>query len=157
MPTYREARTQSRDLYERNDCAVVAVAVATDIDYETVHAMFAKAGRRPRCGTMRWVTDDVLDTMVEKKMIKSYTEDEPVRVYRKLVNTLYNYQTGEWKKTREYREGQFSMKTIADQYPKSQPFIAFVSRHCAAVIDGEVQDWTKGRTHRVKHCYLINR
>ena len=42
---------------ERNDCTVKAVSIVTGLDYNKVHAAFAAAGRKPRRGARRHITE----------------------------------------------------------------------------------------------------
>lgn len=45
---------------ERNDCAVRAIAYATEEKYETIHALAAEVGRQPQRGMRTYQMEDVL-------------------------------------------------------------------------------------------------
>ncbi len=47
----------SEKLHENHDCTVKAVAIVLDMDYSTVHRAFANAGRKPRKGVRRDITE----------------------------------------------------------------------------------------------------
>jgi hypothetical protein len=54
--------------YETNDCVVTAVAVASEIPYETAHSMLAKQGRKPKDGTYGFQFHPVLDGWCREKL-----------------------------------------------------------------------------------------
>ena len=62
-------RSASQSMNETDDCVVIAVAVATGLNYREVHKAFEKAGRTPRKGTSTWkmeVAIRILGFRVEK-------------------------------------------------------------------------------------------
>ena len=49
---YERMRDVSRDVFaEKNDCGVIALAIASGSTYKDAHAACARAGRKPRDGT----------------------------------------------------------------------------------------------------------
>lgn len=142
---YKSCREDSNAMKETNDCSVVAVSVVTGVPYNEVHAMFKEAGRENRQGTMYYITDKVLNRMVDLGVIKGWSQHVPVK----------KRKTTDWYGNSRIASGSFTMKTIADQYPSTTTFMAFVRGHVAAVKGGIVQDWTNNRRHLVKTVYVI--
>jgi len=58
---FEEVSTLSNDAEENNDCAVKAVSIATGIDYNMVHAIFNKFGRKDGGGSPRHITESVIE------------------------------------------------------------------------------------------------
>lgn len=54
---YEGARAESQALREKDDCAVVAMTIATGLPYADVHLTFAACGRRARRRTPMYITD----------------------------------------------------------------------------------------------------
>ncbi len=109
------------------DCAVIAVAISCRVPYATAHALFEKAGRRKGGRTPRHMTEEVLDAL-----------------------------GFEWVKfkPRQKNGSGYTPKTIGAAC-RGGHYMAYVKSHVLAVVNGEVQDWTKNRTHRVKYVWRI--
>lgn len=60
MITYVSCIKESKFFREKNDCAVIAVAVATQTPYQEVHRLFRRFGRIDRRSTPFLVTSSVL-------------------------------------------------------------------------------------------------
>ena len=131
---YAKAKLGSSMHNERNDCVVVAVSIAANQPYDYIHRLFQKYGRKARCGTSDHITRKVLSQLATRRKISKWSVDRP----------------------KKPGGGKFTMKTIADQYPRSQRFMAFTCDHAAAVVDSKVEDWTENRNHRVVRVYKIN-
>ena len=117
---------ESRLKNENKDCAVRAVSIATDYEYDSAHYVFQLCGRRPRKGTPWEVTEKAV-RLLEHRMI-DVTHQFESRTVRTLEREM------RWVKGK---------------------FLVRVYRHVLPVVDGRVFDWTKGRRHRVKAVYKL--
>lgn len=121
---------------ETNDCAVRALAIATQTPYAEVHKNLKAKGRRDRRGTkLAWITEAV------KQLAPGSEEIVPSSIsscgsrfrisYPNLSDTL-----------RKYREGRY---------------VIVVTGHAIAVIDGIVHDsgQIKGGRSRVRRIYRV--
>lgn len=88
MKNYHEASLASQEFNERNDCAVRAVAVATGVDYATVHKLFKKHGRRNGRGTPPSMTWAVVIELGFK--LVDVTRKVPARTVRKASPYLHD-------------------------------------------------------------------
>lgn len=123
--TYSTADQLSKELNEKNDCAVRAVSIACETDYRSVHTLMTAHGRRHRCGTNFETTTKAVISALDYDAV-----DITSRVRGKTVKTV----------ARELHNGRFLVR---------------VSRHILAVVDGKVEDWTDGRQHRVKQVLKV--
>jgi hypothetical protein len=69
---YDSIRNESKDRNEDNDCAVRAVALATDSEYGRIHRRFKRAGRISRKGTPRMMTRDVVKSLANIRDVKHF-------------------------------------------------------------------------------------
>lgn len=53
-------RSQSKRPKQRDDCAVVAYAIATGVSYDTAYDRYARAGRKSSRSTPHAITEDLL-------------------------------------------------------------------------------------------------
>jgi hypothetical protein len=117
-----------RSLNETNDCAVRAVAAATDTHYADVHSLMARNGRKPRRGTPNEISRKVLDILGFK------TQEVTPFFKSKTIRTLGHEL--------KYRQGTY---------------LVWTRGHILAIVDGEVKDFTKGRCHRVRRIERVVR
>lgn len=127
MRKYLEARNESIRMREHNDCAVIAVSIAARVPYKRAHAALRDAGRRDRAGTYWYQSEKAL---------------------RALGCTL------EVIEPRKRDGGQYTMKTIGGAYKRGYYMIR-VRGHVAAMVNGEVLDWSEGRRHRVNQIVRV--
>lgn len=116
---YKEASVESDKYKEKHDCAVVAVSIATGIDYNVVHAIFAKFGRENGLG----VDMDVIESVLEYFNFLWVDEN---RFSAKTMKTLGRQLTHE-----------------------KGTFLVTVSRHISCAKDGFIHDWIAGRQIRI--------
>jgi len=113
---------------ERSDCVVKAISITCEMGYDKVHAMVKSKGRKNRCG------------------VKLVTK---IAIFAELT---YNYGfdliTFVPKRQGKRQFSQYTMATIGKAFPKGRYLIS-VRGHMAAMVDGEILDWTAGRRHRV--------
>lgn len=111
---------------EDRDCTVKALTAITGLDYDTVHAAFAKAGRKPRKGCRRHITN-------KAAKILGY-ELEPVRFRAKTAITVER-----------------------DPLLRTGTYLIGMTHHLAAMIDGELVDWSQGRRKRINDVFKLTK
>ena len=125
-PEFDKLVSQQHAHGEHNDCTVKALTAATGLTYADCHAALAAQGRKKGHGC-NWYS-------VGPKAAKALGFD------LKLIP-----------------DHQYSAKTMAtverDRFFRRGSYVAQVRGHVAAVVDGQVIDWTAGRRHRIKYIY----
>lgn len=106
---------------ETNDCAVVAVVIATGAPYEKVHQMMESKGRKSRRGTAQNITNAVLSKLGYMRF--------PIRDREVLTNGL-------------------TIRTLLPYLPEGT-FLVHTPGHILCIRDGVVQDWSANRLLRV--------
>lgn len=124
---YKTIYEEAKQFGETRDCAVKAAAIATKTDYAKVHRLFALQGRKNRQGSQQHWTPRVLDQL-------GYDMEDITALAR--------------------RCGARTVRT-AERVLGGGTFLVRVSGHILCIRDGEVQDWTAGRQHRVKAVYRV--
>lgn len=125
---------------ETNDCTVRALAAASGATYNDAHAALAKHGRPHRKGPPA------------KRVYAHGRYHIDCPALRKAALDL-----GCTWKVLEPAEYQAKTMTTAtrDRRLAKGHFICMVRGHVAAVVNGEVIDWTDGRRHRIKEVYEL--
>lgn len=120
---YKQAASISESMNESNDCTVIALAIATESSYQDAHKVLSILGRKPRHG----MNSRTIKTMMQigAKMLGRVVDNTPT------------YPTST------------TMATVGERYPHGR-WLVICRGHIAALVDGQVQDWTAGRKHRVK-------
>ena len=113
---------------ETNDCAVKAIAAATDVRYSIVHAFCKARGRKARCGTR-------LDTI------------------ERTVQTDLGFSMERVKLTRNWTVNQIEQ---GNAWKDGQSYLVLTSGHMLAVVDGVVHDWSKGSKRRAKMVWRVS-
>jgi len=130
---YEKVMETSNEFFERNDCAVKALAIATGEGYEMAHYALECQGRKPRDGTFIWQTLDALESL-------GYT-------WERIDATQIPARTG------------LTLNRLLTEKPGAFPdrYIVSYSRHLGAVAGSEVLDWSKNRRKRIVCMYKISR
>ena len=136
MMNYKTVDLDSDAIGERNDCVVKALALVCQLPYKQVHDMLKSNGRRKGDGTNHITFDATKKTL--EGMGYKFTQETP----------RYVYPDG--------HEGKYTMKTIGGVYPEGNVLLQSTG-HQAALIDGEIQDWTQGRMHRVHYVWVVTK
>ena len=126
MNNFEKVKNESFKANESNDCAVKAIAIACNVPYKVAHKALANLGRRNRRGTL----NSTIHTAI--KQLGFNLECITFKVKAKTVTTL-----------------------AADRAVKDGFFVAFVRGHIAAIVNGQIEDWTEGKRHRVRLVYKI--
>lgn len=143
---FEDIRRASDKIGEWNDCTVVAVALATNTPYETVHKMLADLGRVKGRGTS-------IANMKEVCLKLGY--EMKAWSMQEYINMLHAYPKS-WRAT-----------VITTHQPRRCPkawaplkdrrFIFHTARHVAAVIDAKVHDWSINNSLRVNTVYEVTK
>lgn len=126
---YNEVFSRSKELNERNDCVVKAMAISCDISYDQAHEAHQKVGRKHRRG---FVTDNIEDVY------------ENIGANLELIGEPPKQPSGY----------SYTPKTIHKLCQQGR-FICFCRGHIFAVVDGEVLDWTANTKHRITKVYKV--
>lgn len=129
MDKYREYRTNAPK-GAHNDCTIVALGLLCNIPYLDAFAAGELVGRKYNHGlTVPAVLKmfEILDTPLCK------IDDD--RLYNDNGNRLTCRSVG-----RYFGDGRY---------------LVLLRAHALALIDGQVEDWTKGRCHRIESMYRI--
>lgn len=109
-------------------CSPIAVALVTGKTFKTAQNWLAKQGRKIGRGTPRSWTHQALKD-------NGYT----IRRLKRLE--------------KECR----TVRTLERRVGKNATLLVHTRQHVLAVVDGKVQDWTKGRLHRIQEIYLVEK
>ena len=125
---YNKTRAESHQFKETNDCAVVAVALATDCPYKDVHGIMGTLGREPRSGTP-W--------SIIKSTVHFLGFDVEITTPRKPCG------------------GKYTSYKLPPNLDPNKRYMAVVSGHILAIINGRVEDWTQGRRCRIEQIWEV--
>ena len=113
---------------EARDCTVKALAAATGLSYSDCHAAMAKHGRKPKRGSHCYTMEKAAKSL-GFQMIRQDRSSYSAKTCRTAP--------------RDRRLAAMGSVILA------------TSGHVAALVDGEVIDWTTGRLHRIQTVYQI--
>lgn len=128
---YERMSRLSSSMGEYNDCVPKAIALAARIPYSEALAICALAGRRKGRGVSTETALQVLELKHPTIRVDVTRPEQP-------------------------NGSRYTMTTIGKVCQRGY-YIAVVDGHAAAVINGEVCDWTEGRRNRVKRLYRITK
>ncbi len=138
---YTSMRSAGDQMGERNDCAVIALAIVCGVSYEKAWSTLNELGRRKRGGTFRFHTLQAIKSLGKRlervhlaDMIASYPK--PHRNVLKSVTTHHPARFPKaWKDGRTY--------------------LIFTSTHALAVQDGVCHDWSASNALRVEEIFEV--
>jgi hypothetical protein len=131
---YSAHLAQGRDMGERNDCAVRAVAAATGRAYDEVHAMFKAEGRRDAKRTLTSITWKVLTQLgfrVESRYAIDFIAKYPGN-HRYALKSVTTHHPDRFKNV----------------WADGKTYLMFTPGHVLAIVNGVNHDWTRGRALR---------
>jgi hypothetical protein len=132
LETIQETREY---LSDKGCCALVATAVAFDIDFKESQQYYDNAGRRRRTGTSILQINRVVDKLKLSQDVN--VEQEKPSIYTKgKTMTAGN-----------------CIKYLDDDCN----YIALTSGHALGIREGKVEDWTAGRRHHITKLYKVTR
>ncbi len=127
---YDELRAEGGIFQERQDCAVIAVALTCQTTYETAWKTLAKFGRVSGKGTIFHLMTAPAVTALGFKL--SYMEN------------------------RQKSGSRYTPRSVGKAFPKGY-FLCRVKGHIFAVVDGKVLDHSEGRCRRIKEIYQVTK
>ncbi len=134
---------------DRNCCTVVASSIAFDVPFEEMQTYFFKHGRQRNKGY--WM----------RKIIKDIAKDYGYKVTTFAKKKKYYYDKSSYFYNTETNEKTLENCPITvnncTSYLDKGIYILGVSRHVLALKNGIVEDWTKGRKHRINKIYKIEK
>lgn len=130
MVTKYDVDAASKYCGENNDCAIKAVALATDTSYLVIKRQMAQMGR------------------------KSGEATNFDRITKPLLEKMGYLVTDVTKIVREHAKTPRTFERIA---PKGEVFLIQIDRHILCVKNGRVLDWTSGRRHHIRKVHVISK
>ncbi len=128
---YDRVQKMSAVLGEWNDCTVMATALACDMEYLDAHDICSELGRR-KGGRLNTVW----------------------KLIPRLKDLGYRVRAFDREELIQGNGSMYTMVSIVRKLGVGR-YIVQVRGHVAAVVDGEVLDWTAGRRHRVLRIWEI--
>jgi len=130
----------SRAFNENRDCAVIAIAAATGLDYAKAHLAMSVKGRQTRTGSSVNMILGAIDYLGFEAVPVPFSE------------ILKDYPPC-------YREVSKLTPRQVQKFPKAWvgkgDFIGITCNHALAICNGEVLDWSDGRRHQIKRLFRI--
>lgn len=128
-------------LLDVNNCAVIAVCIATSEPYDKVHEMFLAKGRKLRRGVRTSTIEEVMNDL-------GY--DMVVRLQGTFISRYPSPHCKVLHFVTTHHPARFN-KVWAD----GKTYLFSTGGHILCVKDGVNHDWTKGRAKRVKVVYEV--
>lgn len=145
MKSFREIQNISKAVHEKNDCAIIAISILTDIPYETVHNEFTKIGRKQGQAVSIMHMETVLNNL-GYIIIHSHVSG-PESLLRMVAN-----RTSKFSK----RVHIFNKELQSFEILKLFKTLVYTNRHVAALIDGKLIDWSaESKKQKVRHIQFI--
>ena len=123
----RDCKSASYALDEKNDCTVRAIAITTGEGYDMAHYAMEEHGRRKGKGAQLYAMKDACEAL-GYEMLKLHRD--------------------KW-------EDVAKTATTATKLQWPGRYIISFRGHVAAMVDGDIYDWVKGRRHRILDIYHI--
>lgn len=139
---YTIMRSASNAFDERNDCTVVASAIACGVTYAEAHKALEKFGRKKGKG----VSIMKMVTAIKEELgffVKLVPASEFISRYPKGHRDVLKHVT-------THHPERFN-----DVWADGNTYIFFTTDHVAAVVNGVNHDWTKGRAKRVQAIFRV--
>ncbi|NDG64907.1 MAG: hypothetical protein EBY29_15805 [Planctomycetes bacterium] len=137
---YRALAEKAKDMSENRDCAVKAVALVCGVSYEVAHDTLAKAGRQSGKGTFTHIIKQACNDLGYRAIELSMAE-----------------------KIAQYPGNHKNLRSITNHHPHrfnkvwkdGKNYLFLNATHVAAVMDGELIDWSVGRPMPLIALYHI--
>jgi len=114
----------------RNDCSVIAISIVCRTTYKAAFIACEKVGRKPKGGLSS--------------------------IYIGFVAKSLGFNLEVIAGLKQKNGSNYTAKTIGDKLKKGY-YLVFTSDHVFAVVNGDVEDWTKNRKHTVTDVYKVIR
>ena len=130
---------------ESNDCSVIAIAVATGLDYDTCHAALAKQGRRRGQGAYTIQMIKAVNDLGFEMTWDYNIEDNA----RKELSEKYNVNN-KWFSPHVVKKYELESLKVGGQ-------IWMTRGHAIGVMDGIVNDWTEEKLRKVNAIFRVTK
>lgn len=137
---YLYMKTHSILAKEKNDCAVVTLAVAAGISYEDSHRIFKQLGRKNGQGVKHYTIVNAF-SVAGKRLARVHISD----IIEKYPKSQQHYKTVTTKHPEKFNNVWKDGKT----------YIMFLRDHIAAIVDGVVHDWSSIKSLRAHYIYEV--
>lgn len=137
---FSQLNETSAAMGETNDCAVKAVALVANVSYAQAHEALKQRGRKARRGAY---THDII------KAVRAAGKEVILVDQRSIIAHYPSPHCNVLKGLTTHHPRRFNKV-----WPKGR-YLMFVARHVAAVIDGELHDWTVNKAKRVVALYQV--
>lgn len=133
----------SKTVGEYNDCAVIAISVATGVDYLTVKTMLELEGRKPRKGTYLNLQIKVL-VKLGFKLKRIHLADVIEKFPRPHCDVLKNVTT-------------HHPRRFPGAFDDSKTYFMRTASHVLTMKDGIVHDWSINKSLRLISLWEVVR
>ena len=155
---YKTVRSDSYrfDKRETNDCSVIAVAIACDVDYKTAHTALKNAGRKYRRGaTLRVILDAIENAGATIERCERHMSDRRLG-YHTHDETKLDLKTTHRPWYLIWKGHKLTPNNVVKYVDRDKKYVALTKDHCFAIVDGVVMDWSKGRKHHIKSLVEVS-
>ena len=125
MNNFQKVDNESFKANERNDCAVKAIAIACNVPYKVAHRCLEKYAGRKH-------RRGTMTRFINGSIKKLGFDVTPHDVTAKTITTI-----------------------ARDTAVQDGFYVVYVRGHMAAIVNGQIEDWTEGKRHRVKSVYKV--
>ena len=149
---YKTMQESSKEKREKSDCAVVALSVALNVQYQTVWNTLRHLGRKHRRMTKQVLTMKAIG-ILGGKVTHTYTlivdkDVEDASVFNDPRRDDHRYVlANKWMTPNNLIKDR-----IID--PKKR-YLVRTRRHIFAIVDGKVHDWQIGRKFKVRELMEV--
>jgi len=128
MEKYKKAMVAHSKAGEHNDCSVIATSIACRVPYNAAHSAMKMAGRRSGRSA---------------KITQMITAMRYLGCELELVS-----------QPKQPNGSSYTMTTIG-KLCKRGYWVAYVNGHVAAVVNGQVEDWSAGTRRKVQAVWKV--
>lgn len=124
---------------EKNDCAIIALAIVTGNNYNVVKSVLQSKGRKPNQGTELFRVTAAL-----KQLGYDFFEIRDHRHHygKSLIDTMpFSYQK--------------TLLTMSRHFIPHQKYLVVTTKHIVAVTGGKIQDWSECRRLRIRSIMRV--
>lgn len=132
---YNSVDKKGKELNERNDCTIVALTIVTNKPYEECKSTLESHGKRRRQGCKRSIQLKALKTLGFKtrNINPEHFLNQYPEVHKRQLKNITTHQPDRFPHV--FRDGR--------------TYLLYNPNHVAAMINGKVHDWTRGRRRKV--------
>ena len=147
---FRSARAVGNAMNEKNDCSVVALAIAFDLDYRHAHDAMRAVGRKDRRGAQDHHITQAIE-LVGGKI-------ERHEIFYK-VDVKYGVESETDRGNNRFtvcRKRGLTPNNVTEYIDPTKRYLAYTKRHVFAIVEGRVHDWQEGRKFRIEELIEVS-